>query len=142
MAEPMSFAEGWSHKDLWRRGGNGFCVEVSRHNVASISEGDRGTNRWCVYAYIYPDHPRFLRFSGDRLHQDASVELPLHGGASLLTYHTNSKGAITSVQVGADYNHLGDSHFTRCETVSEAMSVFMDAHDLFQFLQSEALSDD
>lgn len=142
MTEPMNFAEGWSHKNLWRRGGNGFCVEVSRHDVALISEDDRGANRWCVYAYIYPDHPRFLRFSGDRLRQDAAVELPLHGGASLLTYHANSNGVTVSVQVGADYNHLSDSHYTRYETASEAMSVFMDAHDLFQFLQSEALDND
>jgi hypothetical protein len=128
---------GWNHKDIWLRHGNGFCIEVSRHSVERSMIG-QGIHRWCVYAYIYPTHPRYKRFDDSGFWQDAATELPLHAGATLLRFHASNTGERDSVQVGADYNHLGDDHFTHYATANDAMSVFLDAADLAAFLEAEA----
>jgi hypothetical protein len=54
----------WKKKTLWVRRGTNFAVEVSLHTDSSLDPMD-GENRWCVYAYIYPEHPHFAAFSGD-----------------------------------------------------------------------------
>jgi hypothetical protein len=129
----------WDHKDLWRRHGRDFLIEVSRHNASpsSLDIGE-GANRWAVYAYIYPKHPYFTAFNGPRLWQDATVEMPLHGGCSLLEYPMY-EGKVTSVKVGADYHHLHDD-FTHYGTKDEAAEVFRDAERLFAWLQARAAS--
>jgi hypothetical protein len=126
----------WDHKDAWRRFGKDFMVEITRHSVArpESSPFDDGPHRWCVYAYIYPKHPHFAAFSGRDMWQDAAVALPLHGGPSLLRWHYNDNGEPTSVQVGADYNHLHDNHYTHFATAEDAYSVFLDADELFERL--------
>ena len=43
-------------------------------------------------------------------------------------------GSICSIQVGADYNHLWDAHYTYLATADEANSVFVDAEELFAWL--------
>lgn len=133
----------WSHKDLWSKRGNGFCVEVSHHSVplSSISP-ELGEHRWCVYAYIYPDHPHFAKFDGsDSFFQDACQELPLHGGvisnASYLRYHYTTDGKMTCVQVGQDYNHLHDEQFTHLAPAKAAVVLF-DGDRLFRWLTEKA----
>lgn len=75
------------------------------------------------------------------MYQDAATELPLHAGPSFLQCHTDGNGVTTSVQVGADYNHLHDDHFTHYATAEDAMSVFLDADDLAKFLAAESTPD-
>lgn len=128
----------WEHKDLWKRYGKDFMVEVSRHQVGVFQEAERwseeGPHRWCVYAYIYPKHPHFAKFSGPEMFQDAACSLPLHCGPSFLRWHYADDGKPTSVQVGCDYNHLHDSQYTRMATKEEAQAVFNDAEKLFDWL--------
>lgn len=128
----------WSHKDAWKRSGQNFLVEVSRHDVerSSFSDIEDGRHRWCVYAYIYPKHPHFAKFEGGQMWQDAACALPLHCGPSYLRYHHDDNGNVTSVQVGADYNHLHDNEFTHYSTKEEASEVFEDAESLFDVLAS------
>lgn len=127
----------WDYAERWCRRGQQFSVEVSRCSVdQSVKKDWDGVNRWAVYAYIYPDHPRFARFNGDRLFQEAAVELPLHCGPSLLRYHFNGFGC-TSVQVGSDYNHLHDDEFSHHLTKDSAFVQFNDAERLFRFLDEE-----
>ena len=46
----------WEHKEEWRKFGTDFMVMISRHK--------RGEEFcWCVYAYLYPKHPKFGTFS-------------------------------------------------------------------------------
>lgn len=125
----------WKHKDEWKKRGTDFMVVVSRHEESALA-GD-GPNRWCVYAYIYPKHPHFKNFDGPRMWQDAASMMPMHGGPSLLNYH-RSEDAITSVQVGADYHHHMDDHFTHYAIKGEAYEVFSDADELFQWLENMA----
>lgn len=130
----------WLHSDNWKRMGTHFLVEVARHSVElppNYPLGD-GPHRWCVYAYIYAKHPRFARFDGDRMWQQAAVELPLHGGSSYLKWHSELGKPPHCVQVGADYNHLHDDRFTHYATEDEAAEVFRDAGELFDFLMKEA----
>lgn len=129
----------WEHKDEWKARGSDFLVSVSRHTVWIPEdrkwEGDGG-HRWCVYAYIYPKHRLFASMmAAERMFDDAPHSLPLHAGPSLFRKHTID-GSVTAVQVGADYNHLHDQHFTNCATQEEAAGVFADAERLFEHLSA------
>jgi hypothetical protein len=88
---------------------------------------------WCVYAYIYPNHPHFERIQGDDWRQESLSALPLHCGVSYFKRHWTDEGN-TSVQVGCDYNHVDDDRYTRMETKEDAASVFCDAEELFRWL--------
>ena len=124
----------WDHKDEWRRRGKNFMVTVTRHS----EDYGEGPHRWAVYAYIYPEHPRFSRFNGPAMWQEAATELPMHGGPSLLRWHYDDARNPTSVQVGADYHHLCDERFTHYANAEDAARVFLDADELFDFLSKEA----
>lgn len=131
----MSASDGFNRKELWRKWGKDFMVEVSRHEEPASDEyacyDSAGPHRWCVYAYIYPKHPHFAAFNGtEEMWQDAATSLPFHAGPSLCRKHFDNSGAVTSYQVGADYNHLHDTHYTRCATADEAWDVFEDAESL------------
>ena len=131
-------ADEWAHKDIWKRRGHDFLIEVSRHEVAvdfdQPSWRRDGPHRWAVYAYIYPKHPRFGRFVGRDLFQPAANDLSLHGCASYLERHYDDDGTQTCIQVGCDYNHLHDEQYTHMETREDAVSVFNDAERLFTLL--------
>lgn len=130
----------WKHKDEWKRYGKDFLVSVTRHSVAVDEHGfydsDLG-HRWCVYAYIYPKHPHFAKFDGPQMYQDAASCMPFHGGPSLLEYPMYD-GAVTSVKVGCDYNHLHDWPYTRMANKEEALGVFADADELYNWLQERS----
>lgn len=126
----------WSHKDEWRTRGENFLVIVSRHEVElSKHMPELDINRWCVYAYIYPAHPLFSTFKVDGgMFQEATSEMPLHKGPTLFEVHRGPDGAVGSVQVGADYNHIYDDHYTYYLTKEQARSVFNDAEELCNWL--------
>lgn len=133
----------WKRKDIWSRHGKNFLVQISRHEETADEGWEsfcdaQGPHRWCVYAYIYPKHPHFANFTGPAMWQEAAACLPFHGGPSLLRWHYDDDQKPTSVQVGADYNHLHDSYYTRCATEKDAYTVFADAEDLFQRLSAMA----
>jgi len=125
----------WKHKDLWISRHKDFVVEVSRHVVQIHEELDLGPNRWCVYVYVYPTHPLSgsIDLSGG-VWQDALANLPLHGGCSFFRVHQQFKGEATCVQIGCDYNHYRDDHYTHMATKEEASSVFQDAEELFVWM--------
>jgi len=126
----------WIKKDLWSRRSKNFNVEVSRHTVpASSYNPHEGTNRWAVYAYIFPEHRLFARFEGTDMSQEAACSLPLHCGPSYLRVHRNDAGEIASYQVGADYHHLYDDRFADFSTERDAYEVFNDAAELFAHLE-------
>lgn len=135
MSEIKHTPEGWDHKDVWRRRGKDFLIEITRHNGLA-SDWD-GPHRWAVYAYIYPKHPHFVEFKGASLWQDATTVLHLHGSCSYLEYPMFD-GKVTSVKIGADYHHLHDDRFTHYGTPAEAYEVFSDADELFEQLQTRA----
>jgi hypothetical protein len=126
----------WIKKELWHKRHSLFTVEVSHWLVEKLEPfDDVGSHRWAVYCYIYPNHPMFNEFDGDSSSQDADKKLPLHGGSSFFVRHCKTDGTVTSIQVGGDYNHLGDDHYTFIETKEHAFSVFHDADELFAFLK-------
>ena len=131
----------WDYKELWRQRGNDSLVEVSHHQ--EIARDGDGPNRWCVYAYIYPDHPRFSLFvEGGGMFQAAAQDLPMHGGsicrASLVEPLRHGGETITAWEVGADYSHDHDQEYTHFNTKDEASTVFFDAETLISFLNAEA----
>lgn len=123
----------WDHKDEWRRQGKHFLVSVTRH-FAPVCRPDQGPHRWAVYAFIYPNHPLFDTFHGEEMFQPASNALPLHWGPTFLRQHRGDDGQICSIQVGADYNHLHDDRFCDYATADDAIEVFNDADELFEYL--------
>lgn len=136
----------WTHKDEWRLRHSTFMVTVEHFTLPVSDDRYRdGGHRWCVYAFIYPEHPLFSRFALRRLDgtkmviyrsEDCLSGAPLHGGCSLVRPHHDADGKVTSVQFGADYNHLHDRHFTH-ETEFDG-EVKRDAEDLFDFLAAMA----
>lgn len=113
-----------------------FCVVVRRHEapeVASIYRTSEGPHRWCVYVYVYPTHPIFPRFRGEKTSQPALDGMPLHAGCTYLQRHYRA-GKITSIEVGCDYNHYGDEHFGIYATPDQAGEVFRDAEALFAWM--------
>jgi hypothetical protein len=133
-------ASDWRHADSWKREGKNFLVKVNRHSERKPDDeySYEGPHRWCVYAYIYPKHPRFALFDGSEMWQPASTALPMHGGPSLLRKHYDDEGKVLSVEVGCDYHHLHDDRYTHMENADQAVGVFNDAEDLYDFLQAEA----
>lgn len=134
---------GWNRKETWRKWGDGFMVEISRHEEPvhddSSMYGGEGPHRWCVYAYVYPKHPHFADFDGtEAMWQAAATALPFHGGPSFCRKHLNAAGEVTSYQVGGDYNHLHDTHFTQYATPAQASDVFEDAQTLFNVLKTRS----
>ena len=127
----------WKHKEQWQKRDSNFLVEISRHEVEkSDMFPNDGIYRWCIYAYIYPTHPLFKNIHNEDIHQESVSKMPLHSGASLVRNHHDSDGEVTSIQVGADYNHLHDEQFTLIYEVEDASSIFDDAERLFEWLKN------
>jgi hypothetical protein len=127
----------WDHKEEWHRRGSNFLVVVKHHTVnppESPANPYGGPHRWNVYAYIYPKHPRFKKFKGRDMWQDAAIELHFHCGPSFLRWHYDDNKEPTSVQVGSDYSHLHDDRVADFATKDEAWEVFDDADQLFDQL--------
>ena len=121
----------WEHKEEWTKAGENCLVKVLRHEQPIIDGfGGRGGNIWCVYAYIYPEHPLFSRLSSTE-----PSGLPLHKGETFFKIHHGEDGVVTSVQIGADYNHLGDERFTHMHLKDDAIEVFADAITLLERLK-------
>jgi len=99
---------------------------VSRHEGAEDLREGIGKFRWCVYCYIYKGH----KFFGKEL-----PELPFHGGITYTKKHVDAMGNCTSYQLGADYSHIWDNHFTHMELKEEAEEVFQDAELLYNRLE-------
>jgi len=138
---------GWKSKKTWKKRGTDFLIEVSCHSVDMPEEpccfDSEGPYRWAVYAYIYPKHPLFGEFELDSIYQEQTSRMPFHGGCSYLRHHLMMSDAIeiTSVQVGADYNHLHDDYYTRVSPDEadnvEYFQVWKDAEELFVYLEDQ-----
>jgi hypothetical protein len=129
----------WKRKDVWKREGKNFMVEVSRHEVRVDDSGcydSEGPHRWCLYVYVYPKHPVFAQFDASGQMYD-QPSFGMHCGNSYFRTWRNEAGAVTSYQVGSDYNHDGDWHFTRMKTPEDAYEVFNDADEIFDALSTQ-----
>lgn len=118
--------DNWQHKDEWKREGDNHSVVISRHFRPYTGE-----HRWCVYLYIYPGHPRFEQFKPDS-DMWSQPHYDCHSYVSLFRTHRRDDGSIGSFQLGWDYAHDGDDHFSQCATADDAGSVFWDANKLFE----------
>ncbi len=136
----------WLQREEWRKWGHGekpsFLIAVKHWldrdpGVQLDYVGSYGPHHWNVYAYIYPSHPRFNRFKGNDHYQNATEDLPLHGGPTFLQYHFDKDMNVCAIQVGSDYGHSGDEYFSGAATNKDAREVFQDAEALFNFLQQE-----
>lgn len=117
---------------MWRHEGQHFRVEVSRHEAGQLCGEPQQI--WCIYAYIYPKHRSFERYTpdGDMWDQPAP---DVHSYVSLFKTHRKPDGEITSFQIGWDYNHDRDDYYTQLKTKGDAGSVFYDAEKLIEHLQ-------
>jgi hypothetical protein len=122
----------WEKLDVWRMREKTFAIEVTHHKEDVFAY--YGPHRWCVYAYIYPDHPLFNKLTGTDLWQSATEDMPMHAYISLMRRHFDEEHAITSYQIGADYNHDGDEIFCSMKTAEEAKLIFDDATVLHEWL--------
>lgn len=128
----------WRRSEEWQRDGDGFRVVVKHTKNSPGPFSDRGPHYWYMYAYIYLWHPLFSTFTGPDINQPATRALPLHGGPTYFQRHCPPGGTSTAVQIGADYRHDGDNHFTFASTPTQASEVFDDADALFDYLLAAA----
>lgn len=127
----------WKHKDLWRISCANFTVEITRHSVKSFINEGYSVNAWCIYGYIYPEHPVFSKIEPNgSLWQEELNNMMLHGGCSFLKTHKTDDGKITSIQIGCDYSHEEDEYFSNLKTKKEAKRIFSDAEKLINWLNS------
>lgn len=122
----------WAHKDIWTHRTRTFAVEVSRHSTTRL-DGEQ-EHIWCVYAYVWKDHPAFLLFNKDESPFN-QPSFDVHSYPSYYRPHINKDGDVTAHQIGWDYNHDGDSHYLECATKDRAGSVFWDAQKLIKQLE-------
>ena len=126
----------WNYKEVWTKQSDTFCVSVE-HFAVEVDERwmrNDGGNRWCVYVYIYPKHPLFKTIIEGEMFQDALIDFPLHCGCSFIKSHRSNK-AITSHQIGCDYNHCDDERYTMYSSKEDASGVFYDAEQLIKFMK-------
>lgn len=134
----MKLHDDWNRYEAWTRRFSDFTVEV-KHRIGARRSGggyfnDNGGHDWFVYAYLYPNHPRFADFKLDgTMNQSAVGDFPLHYGCTFFQAHRDGE-RVASIQVGADYNHLHDEHFSFIESAEDAVEVFGDAERLIEFL--------
>lgn len=149
----------WNKREEWKTG-----VYVGQKQVAGVKvvrwsfhpEGDAGEdeygrfksgrNNWNVYAYIYPEHPLFAKFSahttGDNGESyELTSAMPLHGGQTFYQLNFGAENRVESVQVGCDYMHCDDDRFNECATREQASEVFNDADELHAWLLARAKSE-
>lgn len=129
----------WNPKEVWSfTDRKTFRVEV-QHWVDDwkSSYGDRGPNHWNVYIYIYEGHPHFAGFNPDMDSGNAACNAyDFHGGATYFSPHYKPDKSIASYQIGCDYSHLHDDHFSHITTKDHARRVFLDAENLVRYMQS------
>ena len=139
----------WSHKDTWtasaKRNGHTCVVEVKRHTKEWVKRhGEAGNpyfegeNGWCMYAWIYPEHPLFVRIDSSKTEweNEAIQGMPLHRGCTYFKPHFSPAKEITSYEIGCDYSHYRDDHFAHYATKEEAREIFDDADELMEWLLS------
>ena len=134
--------ENYSHTDLYSRKRQTFTVEVSRHTVKEDSENRWGKNRWCVYIYIYKQHPLWEYLNNDKTENPIWIyNLPGHGDISYYKVWKDDTLDVTSYQLGWDYAHEWDMNYSHYDTAEEANSVFLDAQRLYEVLnKSDVIS--
>jgi hypothetical protein len=100
--------------------------------------GGIGPHLWCVYLFLYAEHPMFCRidqFGGSS--QEIFEDLSLHGGCTLFRVNMfgpersrHGKSGVASIEIGCDYAHLYDDHHTHS---ADNRTVFADAQNLLEF---------
>ena len=120
----------WEKKEHWHKRGNNFLIEVKHWRNEPYHQEDGG-HRWAVYVYVYPEHPLFKEL--ERSRSGVPQEMPLHCGESFYKKHLSEDQVVTSVQVGADYNHDGDTRYTHMAQ-EEAGLLLADAEELFRYM--------
>ena len=122
----------WQHTNKYLTRKSNFSVEVVHSKTPGIYTEE---NHWCIYAYIYSNHPSLELFTSDEIYQNATESFPFHGGCSFVRRNYNSEGEVVSVQVGCDYNHYRDDDYLTMSTIEEAGSIFYDAEKLVKYLE-------
>lgn len=130
----------WQHKDVWRKSGNAFSVEIVHWFSPEFSSGDRIYPRkehWNIYAHLMPKHPLFSEYNLAEDYPEGPI--PFHGGVTWFLVHRNLAGTeITSLEIGCDYAHCQDERFEEYATPEQAWEVFADAQGIFDMLNDGA----
>lgn len=122
----------WNHRDEWTNHGDGFTILVSRHGVEETNyrTGEKWiANKWCVYVVIRAGHKLYekLKDNDGLWHPDINP-MPLHGGCS---YVKRFDGYI---KIGCDYSHINDDVCQGWKTRENALEVFIDAEQLYDYM--------
>lgn len=133
----------WIHQDHWKMRADTFTVEVVRWSDGPIDpqndfwKGRKGEHHWNVYAYVYPKHRIFPTLCDEAARSNVESCFPFHYGSTYCKPNFNEKKEITSWKIGSDYDHLHDDHFSFQSTKEAAFVQFLDAENLFDWLENQ-----
>lgn len=121
--------KGWSQSETWARDGKNLRVEVKHW------KGYSGTNKWNVYAYIFPGHPWFSIMDDSLKTYDQPFPFDFHGGITYRKEFRSKGGEIYCWQVGDDWMHYGDEYYEGVDKAEDAFGPFSEAEALYEALE-------
>ena len=120
----------WENMESWLKKGITFNVEVKRWSYTS---NKILKNMWNIYVYYFRLDDDFDKVKENN---DDLLGYNFHGG---ITYH---KVEDSFIRIGCDYAHAGDDRFHTYSTKEEALEVFKDADEIYQYLINRPIKKD
>lgn len=122
-------------KDEWFIRGTEFSVKIShvfRKGFPNL--GIEDNHAWCLYTMIFNKHPLFKKACKNKVDYDTDLGNKLypnfHWGCTYYSRQANY------VEIGCDYQHLGDEKFMASAELSD--EILKDAKELFEYMEEKA----
>lgn len=122
-------------KDEWLIRGTGFSVKIShvfRKGFPSL--GIESNHAWCLYAMIFSNHPLFKKACKNKVDYDVDLGDKLYSNFHCGCTYYNKQANY--VEIGCDYQHLGDEEFMASAELSD--EILADAKTLFEYMEGKA----
>lgn len=118
----VHFSNTWHKSRTWSQRFTklGFAIEISHHTLEGAQPHE--ANGWCLYAFIYQDHPLFDQIESESEYFSSCLnDVPFHGGCTFVKFHQTWKkdGTIGSKQIGCDYSHYRDDYYMSVDVEEE-----------------------
>jgi hypothetical protein len=119
----------FQQSEAWLIRGNAFAIEVKHWSFKDPFRNSGNRNMWNVYVYIYESHPKFNDFNEENICGGSSIDF--HGGCTYCEWLRDDGGKVKTKKYGCDYAHYMDDEYANMETKEDAISVFIDALEIF-----------
>jgi hypothetical protein len=127
------FKDKLQHIDTWRTKGKNFWVEIKHwFDPIPVCLDYKPEHHWTLYVKIFPKHPLAQKAAQCKNDYDCDLGDKIYPNFHCgCTYYHRTEDYV---QIGCDYQHLGDEWFWKqAEMPSEVLA---DAKDLFEFFEN------